>query len=258
MARIRVETGKSAGKSVDFDKQMIVGRGETAGLQIHDLKASREHCRVFDQGGTWAVADLNSRNGIKVNGVATTRKNLSHGDRIESGETVMVFEISTATETADAVPPVKAGGKSAAPAAPAAPAAKAPAPATAPKPSAPAAKPSSPAAKSDASDRKAAAMAAARADAAKAKGAPGAGAKGAAATSKGGAAAPKAGAAQATGQGVEISDRALQFHKVDTKKATLLDVDLTQSDAMSKFLIFLGCAAFLGLMVWLFSTLVSE
>ena len=92
MARLRIAAGRGEGKTVEFDRQAIIGRGETVTMQIGDVKASREHCKVFDQGGTWVVADLNSRNGIKVNGIATTRRNLATGDRIEVGETVLVFE----------------------------------------------------------------------------------------------------------------------------------------------------------------------
>jgi pSer/pThr/pTyr-binding forkhead associated (FHA) protein len=73
-------------------KATVIGRSDTAQLQISDKAASREHCKVFEQGGAWVVADLNSRNGIKVNGVASTRKNLAHGDKIVIGETTIEFE----------------------------------------------------------------------------------------------------------------------------------------------------------------------
>src|SRR5258705_6773833 len=92
MPRLKVTTGKQVGKSLDLTKPTIIGRGETAQIQISDNHASREHCKVFEQGGAWVVADLNSRNGIKVNDVQTTRKNLSNGDRIVIGETTIVFE----------------------------------------------------------------------------------------------------------------------------------------------------------------------
>lgn len=290
MARLRVATGRSAGKVVDVEKNAVIGRGEAAELQIADIKASREHCRVFDQGGTWAVADLNSRNGIKVNGVVTTRKLLAHGDKIEIGDTVVVFEISTTAETGDLAPKKKDPGATetgdlpqvpaAAPAKPAAakpapakpapakavpakssaaetgdmPAVKAPPPArpgAAAKPSpaakAPAAKATAAPAPKSASTAKAAAMASARADAAKAK-----------SVQRTKSAAPVAERSGGTkGEGLEVSDRVLQFHKVDPKKATVMDVDLTQSPGMTKFLIILGCAAFLGILAWIFSTLVE-
>ena len=59
MPRLVVVQGKSKGKSVDVDTAAVIGRGETAQLQIGDSHASREHCKVFQQGGTWMVSDLN-------------------------------------------------------------------------------------------------------------------------------------------------------------------------------------------------------
>lgn len=186
MPRLKITTGKQSGKTYDVSKATILGRSDTAQVQLSDTSASREHCKVFEQGGVWVVADLNSRNGIKVNGVQTTRKNLVNGDKIVIGETTIVFEAA-------------GGGVSAAAA-------------------------------------KEAAFAAARASADSGK--------------KGGSAAAKA-AAPAADTGVKVSDHVLQFHKVDAKNATLLDVDLTQSATMARMLMILACLAFLGGVVWL-------
>ena len=248
MARLRIEQGKSQGKSVEFDRQAIVGRGETAQLQIADIKASREHCKIFEQGGTWAVADLNSRNGIKVNGIQTTRKSLSHGDKIEIGETVMVFELTGAAaaspaDTAD-LPAVKipvkgAGAQSAA---------------SSPKPAAssPAARSAAPAASKGAPvSKKEAAMAEARAAAAKSA-APAAKAGAPAKTAANGA------PAAAADKGLKVSDHVLQFHKVEAKNATLMDIDLEQSPALTKFMILLACVGFVALTIWFVASMLGE
>jgi len=113
MPQLKITTGKQAGKSYDVAKATIIGRSETAQVQISDGHASREHCKVFEQAGAWAVADLNSRNGILVNGVKTTRKNLSHGDKIVIGETTIVFETSggaPAAKSSAASAPAKSDG----------------------------------------------------------------------------------------------------------------------------------------------------
>jgi predicted component of type VI protein secretion system len=191
MPRLKITSGSQAGKTLDVAKATIIGRGETAQLQITDKAASREHCKVFEQGGAWVVADLNSRNGIKVNGVSSTRKNLSHGDKIVIGETTIEFD-------ATAGAPSKAAG--------------------------------------DAKAEKEAAFAAARAGAAPPK-------KGAPAPS--GKAAPAG-----EGSGLKVSDHVLQYHKVDAKNASVLDVDLSQSPGMSRLIVTLACVAFLGLVVW--------
>lgn len=238
MAKLRVTTGKSSGKTAEFDKTAIIGRGETAQVQINDIKASREHCKVFEQNGQWVVADLNSRNGIKVNGIQTTRKNLSAGDVIEIGETQVVFELAgAASRPAAAAPSASAAAgvdeieieeepASAAAARPSAPAAKAPPPLSG--------KPGSAPSKKEAAMAEARAAAAASKDKAAAKSAP---------ASKGG--------ATATKEGLQVSDRVLQFSKVDTKNATLMDVDLSQTTGGTQLLIWVVCLAVLGLIIWL-------
>src|SRR5262245_17891900 len=108
MPRLKITTGKQAGKTYDVGKPTIIGRGETAQVQIADTHASREHCKVFEQGGAWVVADLNSRNGFKVNGVQTTRKNLVHGDKIVIGETTLEFDAGGGAAPAKAAPAASA------------------------------------------------------------------------------------------------------------------------------------------------------
>jgi predicted component of type VI protein secretion system len=189
MPRLKITSGKTSGKTYDVAKSAIIGRSETADVQISDNHASREHCKVFEQGGAWVVADLNSRNGIKVNDVQTTRKNLANGDRIVIGETVIVFE------TTPAAAPAGGGG---------------------------------------ASKEKEAAFAAARA---------GASASATKAAAKAASAKPSGGGGDA---GLKVSDRVLQYHKVDAKHATVLDVDLAQSAAMGRLFVTLACLIVLG------------
>jgi pSer/pThr/pTyr-binding forkhead associated (FHA) protein len=258
MARLRVTTGKSAGKAIEIGKAAIIGRGETAQLQINDAAASREHCKVFEQGGQWVVADLNSRNGIKVNGVQTTRKNVQHGDTIQIGETTLTFEsggaaaapAKAAQKPADDVDELDLGGDAEPASKPAAPSKSA-----SPAPSKPAAPSQPPAAKPAASgaSKKEEAMAAARADAAKTAAAKTAAAKAGAATKS---APAKAGGAAAK-EGMKVSDHVLQYHKVDAKHAGVTDIDLSQMTGTTKFLIFLGCVAILAAIVWAISMMMG-
>ena len=232
MAKLKIEAGRGMGKMVEFEKQAVIGRGETATLQIGDVKASREHCKVFDQGGTWVVADLNSRNGIKVNSIVTTRKNLSAGDRIEVGETVIVFDPSGAPAAAKAAATPPAG--SAAPPAAAA-------PPRAEEREAPAPRRSASGPVSDVAAKKAAAMAEARASVAKDT-ASRAAARQAATTAKT--------ATKEADKGLQVSDRVLQYNRIDAKKATLLDVDMGQSPFLVKLGVWAGCLALLGVVIW--------
>ena len=249
MARLRIEAGRSAGKTVELgDSAVVIGRGETAQLQISDLKALREHCKVFEQGGTWVVADLNSRNGIQVNGVQTTRRNLAAGDKISVGETVIVFETAGAAKAAAAAPaPAAAPAKAAAPAAAPKVAAAAPAPAAkgpAPSPKAPTRSAPVPSPKKGGASKKEAAFAAARSEAGRA--------------AKRAAPAPAAGGGGGAEAGLQVSDRVLQFNRVDPRKAGVMDIDITQSPGITRTLIVIACIAFLALVVWGVVTLVQN
>jgi len=49
---------------------MIIGRSGTCDIVLENDKVSRKHARIFrDPFDRWLVQDLESRNGIKVNGV---------------------------------------------------------------------------------------------------------------------------------------------------------------------------------------------
>ena len=66
----------------------VVGRSHEADLTINSKKLSSRHCRVFFDGRTWNVADLDSKNGISVNGVVTGGCELSAGDRLTLADDV--------------------------------------------------------------------------------------------------------------------------------------------------------------------------
>lgn len=68
----------------------LIGRGTTAGIQIQDSKASRNHC-VVEVGDLNSIEDLGSLNNTYLNGRPVQKENLSVGDRITVGDTEMVF-----------------------------------------------------------------------------------------------------------------------------------------------------------------------
>ncbi len=259
MPRLEVRSGRHAGKGYDLSKPVILGRGETVDVPVPDTKASREHCRVFAQAGVWVVADLNSRNGILVNGVKTTRKNLKNGDRIEIGETAIEFVEDGAAPAAgraaaadvdvDAEVEVEIEDESAsgpAPAAPARPAASQPPRAQPPLRETTAKAPggAKPAAKKPAQSAKDAAFAEARAAAAQKAAAKGA-AKPAAAKSSG----AKAGGGGETG--IQVSDKVLQYNRVDMNKASPLGLDMSQYSVATQLLIWVAGIGLVALIGWL-------
>ena len=59
---------------------------------------SRRHARIYSQAGRWIVQDLESTNGVYVNGRRTGRNLLRDGWRLSLGEVEFVFHISAEEE----------------------------------------------------------------------------------------------------------------------------------------------------------------
>ncbi len=71
---------------------MSLGRGRNNDVQIrNDGKISRYHCRIFRRGEEYVVEDNKSSNGTLVNGKLVTRQRLDGGERVQVGETQVLF-----------------------------------------------------------------------------------------------------------------------------------------------------------------------
>jgi Protein of unknown function (DUF3662)/FHA domain len=72
-----------------------VGRGRDCDIVLEDSSISRRHAEVRPAGSGWTIEDLDSTNGVRVNGVAVHGSQRLHtGDRIEMGSTEIFFEIA--------------------------------------------------------------------------------------------------------------------------------------------------------------------
>jgi hypothetical protein len=76
--------------SVNGDKHEL-GRSKECDIQIDDPSASRRHAEVRQEGTAYWVIDLDSTNGLEVNGLRTQRAKLDHGDTITIGSTEISF-----------------------------------------------------------------------------------------------------------------------------------------------------------------------
>ena len=74
-----------------------IGRDDGNSIQLPDPQVSKRHAVIRTKDGVWTIEDLNSTNGIKVNGSGVQRTVLKNGDRIHIGPFDLVFE-STATD----------------------------------------------------------------------------------------------------------------------------------------------------------------
>lgn len=72
----------------------VIGRGNECDLVLNRKGISRKHAEIVFQSGRFVVNDLDSLNGLKVNGYKVARVILEEGDSIKLGEVFLVFRTS--------------------------------------------------------------------------------------------------------------------------------------------------------------------
>jgi hypothetical protein len=70
----------------------VIGRSRECDLVLDDPNVSRRHAELRRENGGWAVRDLGSTNGIKVNGRRSPGGRLQPGDEITLGVSRLTFE----------------------------------------------------------------------------------------------------------------------------------------------------------------------
>lgn len=80
-------------------KSQKIGRESVNDIVISDINASRVHAEIHkENNGTWVVSDLNSTNGLFVNGRRVKSAPLSDADIILIGTTRLEFQLLTRAE----------------------------------------------------------------------------------------------------------------------------------------------------------------
>jgi pSer/pThr/pTyr-binding forkhead associated (FHA) protein len=88
-------------KSLEFGtKPLIIGRLPESEVTVRDAFISRVHCHVSYVNNQFTLKDLGSTNGTYRNGARVFECTLSTGDKIQLGNTTLVFEIDTKTGNA--------------------------------------------------------------------------------------------------------------------------------------------------------------
>jgi FHA domain len=72
--------------------RMTVGRRESCDICLRHSHVSGLHCQLAYEDGFWWIRDLDSKNGIKVNGVRVAKKLLHPGDKIAIGQKTYSIE----------------------------------------------------------------------------------------------------------------------------------------------------------------------
>ncbi len=86
-----------------MDEQILVGRGRDCGIRLKFATVSSEHCRLEFREGHWCIRDLDSRNGVRVNGQPTVEEWLMPGDSFSIAK--FRFEIDYKPRSEEPPPP---------------------------------------------------------------------------------------------------------------------------------------------------------
>jgi Protein of unknown function (DUF3662)/FHA domain len=76
-------------------ERTVIGRSRDCDVQIEDPSASRRHAELRQEGAAYWIVDLDSTNGLEVNGLRIQRAKLDHGDKITIGSTEISFRRDT-------------------------------------------------------------------------------------------------------------------------------------------------------------------
>lgn len=100
-ARLVVIQGQDLGEQIVFgDQPCVLGRSAEADVRLSAPGISRRHCRIDYRDGACWIEDLGSTNKTRVNGKAVEAVELSDGDQVRLGQTVLKFVAATSPEAA--------------------------------------------------------------------------------------------------------------------------------------------------------------
>jgi pSer/pThr/pTyr-binding forkhead associated (FHA) protein len=72
--------------------RITIGRDTDNMIQLPNERVSKHHAVLLKTKAGWAIEDLQSRNGLFVNGTRTAREDLKNGDRVRIGPFDFYFE----------------------------------------------------------------------------------------------------------------------------------------------------------------------
>jgi hypothetical protein len=80
------------GQRMRVDKRRVVlGRSRECDIQVEDANVSRRHAELRQEGTSFWIVDLDSTNGVEVNGKRVKRAKLEPGDSFTVGSTEVTF-----------------------------------------------------------------------------------------------------------------------------------------------------------------------
>ena len=92
LAWLAVLDGTNRGKRVSVSVEpLVIGRSSDSDLQISHRAVSRHHCAIWLDGDCYRICDMGSTNRTRVNDATVQETELSDGDRITLGDSVLQF-----------------------------------------------------------------------------------------------------------------------------------------------------------------------
>ena len=88
--RVALLTWRGQRKRVEQDVA-VIGRGRDCDIVVDDANVSRRHAELRHEGPAFWIVDLDSTNGVEVNGRRLRRAKLEDGDTFVVGETEIAF-----------------------------------------------------------------------------------------------------------------------------------------------------------------------
>lgn len=88
-------------KTLTFgDKPLVIGRLLDSDIPVRDSFISRVHCGISHVTNQFTLKDLGSTNGTYRNGARVFECRLASGDKIQVGNTTLIFEVDNASGNA--------------------------------------------------------------------------------------------------------------------------------------------------------------
>ena len=91
VAREVVYLSADGGRHVISKRRTVIGRSKDCDIRLDDANVSRRHAELRQEGTSYWIVDLDSTNGVEINGRRAKRAKLDAGDTVTLGSTDLVF-----------------------------------------------------------------------------------------------------------------------------------------------------------------------
>ncbi len=92
MASLFVIRGRDQGSRFQLEESVhTVGRTQDNSVRLHDTEISRSHAELIRKGDAYVLRDLASSNGTFVNGQPVTEQELTSGDQLQFGRSLILY-----------------------------------------------------------------------------------------------------------------------------------------------------------------------